>query len=153
MSNKSEPAPDTTVRATWALTLASLVPFFVLAAALAYLGKENALFFPLLDAFKTGAAIALSFLGGIRWGLALTQAASVRRDLVLAILPPLLGWACLFMPDPLSIAILLLGFAAQGAWDSISAQRTGMPLWFARLRALATLIIAGIHMVVFFAAY
>ncbi len=141
------------MRTTWTLTLAGLVPFAALAAALAYLGKESALFFPLLDAFKTIAAIALSFLGGIRWGMTLAKDRPALWDLIPAMLAPALGWACLFMPDPLSIVLLLLAFAAQGAWDSITAQRAGMWPWFARLRSLATLIIVGIHMVVFFAAY
>ena len=63
----------------------------------------------------------LSFLGGIRWGLAiLARDGERRRDMILSIVPPLIGWIALIAPPPLVFVFLAVAFAAQGAWDSLT---------------------------------
>lgn len=85
------------------------------------------------------AAIVLSFLGGIRWGIALSQPGDdVGRVYALAVLPALGGWAAFFVPPPYSFVLLAVAFAAHGAWDTLSAQASRMPDWFARLRMQLT---------------
>lgn len=85
------------------------------------------------------AAVVLSYLGGIRWGLALSEPRDDTGTLFsLSVLPALGGWAALFIPAPYSFVLLAVAFAAHGAWDTLSAERSGIPDWFARLRMQLT---------------
>lgn len=85
------------------------------------------------------AAVVLSYLGGIRWGLALTEPGEDAANVfAISVLPALGGWAALFVPPPYSFVLLAVAFAAHGAWDTLSAQRGSMPDWFARLRMQLT---------------
>jgi hypothetical protein len=95
------------------------------------------------------AAVALSFLGGIRWGLSLLQRGGERqRDMILSIVPPAIGWLALIAPAPLVFVFLAVAFAAQGAWDSLTLAPGSAPDWFRRARiqltilAVATLVVA-----------
>lgn len=135
-----------TARTAWALALASLAPFLALSIAISLAGKNSG-WMPLLgDAFRTWSAIALGFLGGIRWGLALGREQTV--TLALAAIPVIVGWLALFAPPAIGIAVVMLAHCAQGAWDSLSAGRT-MPDWFAMQRIAVTLVIAATHIAVF----
>lgn len=104
-------------------------------------------------ALLTGyAAVVLSFLGGIRWGYAMSGTSDdTARLLAISVVPALGGWAAFFIPPPYSFVLLAVAFAAHGAWDSLSAQSGRMPGWFARLRMQLT---AGIvvAMIIAFAA-
>ena len=98
------------------------------------------------------AAVVLSFLGGIRWGYAMSETNEDTANLfAISVLPALGGWVAYFIPPPYSFVLLAVAFAAHGAWDSLSAQRGNMPDWFARLRMQLT---AGIvvTMIIAFAA-
>jgi hypothetical protein len=104
-------------------------------------------------ALLTGyAAVALSYIGGIRWGIALLEPnENAGRIFALSVLPALGGWAALFVPPPYSFVLLAVAFAAHGAWDTLTAQNGKMPDWFARLRMQLTAGIV-ITMIVAFAA-
>jgi hypothetical protein len=87
------------------------------------------------------AALSLSFLGGIRWGLALpSRRPQRRRDLMLSALPPLLGWAALAVQPPLVFVLLAVAFAAHGAWDSLTLPPGAAPDWFRRARFQLTML-------------
>jgi hypothetical protein len=97
------------------------------------------------------ATLALSFLGGIRWGVALVGRQPERqRDLILGSVPPLVGWMALMTPPPLVFVFLAVAFAAQGAWDSLTLPPGAAPEWFRRTRiqltvlAVAALVLAFI---------
>jgi Protein of unknown function (DUF3429) len=117
------------------------------------MGKMHPLQAVLVDAFRTYGAIILSFLGGVRWGLALREQPVPAKDLLFSVLPAIAAWFSLFLTAPASIAILLLGFCAQGAWDSLSMHAGKGPQWYAQLRITLTLIVALAHGIVIAAIY
>ena len=130
------------IRLAWALSVAGLLPFAGLALALLYLGDEHGLFYSLFDVFKTWSAMVLSFLGGIRWGLAISKHPAPAWDLAICVLPPAAGWLALFLPDSYTILVLLLAYCAMGAWDSFSINAGIAPQWFGKIRIFLTFLVA-----------
>lgn len=101
----------TTRRTAWLLGLAGLLPFA--ASALGFFAAPGP-----WQGFAEGALIAygaviLSFLGAVHWGLALRappdEAAMGPARLILGVVPALLGWAALLLPDILALPLLALG--------------------------------------------
>ena len=133
-------------RLAWLLALAGFLPFAALALAAILLGKGHPAHGLLVDAFRTYGAVILSFLGGIRWGMAVKADGAVGgRDFALSVLPSRAAWFSLFAPDAAGLAILLVAFLAQGAWDSLSFHAGAAPAWFARLRIWLTVLVAAAH--------
>ncbi len=104
------------MRLAWILALAGVIPFIGAAGAI-LLGPaaHQAIVIQLATSY---AAVTLSFLGGIQWGIGLPISASAPRSaqtlLVLSIVPALLAWALLFVAQPnarMLVAIFLFGFA------------------------------------------
>ncbi|MFD0917217.1 DUF3429 domain-containing protein [Pseudahrensia aquimaris] len=141
-----------TRRTAWLLSLAGAIPFLALSFAVFGLEKIHPLHGLAQDALKTYGAVILSFLGGIRWGLAMrSQDPETGRNVfVLAVIPSLVGWFAIFLPVPYVYGILALGFAAQGAWDSFAAQNGVFGLWFAKLRMTITAIVVACMVIAFF---
>ena len=120
------------------LGAAGLIPFLCLAALL-LIGAQDIPGWTaggVRRALLTYGAVIASFLGGIRWGLALTQPNPARaaRDFVLSVMPSLLAWSTLAFPAPwdlrlLGALILILGLVDQDLVASGNA-----PPWFGRLR-------------------
>ena len=131
----------------WLLSLAGFVPFAALALALLMLGREHPLHIMLGDAFRLYSVVILSFLGGIRWGLLLRDPTPSRMGLAFSVLPAIAGWLAMFLALPATIAVLLLAFSAQGAWDSVSFHEDERLQWFARLRITLTLLVVAAHIV------
>ena len=140
-------------RRAWILSLAGYIPFAFLVAALFVLDSQNPQQALVVDALKAYGAVILSFLGGIRWGLVVRYQSeeTTGLTLVLSVVPSLIGWVALFLPVPLAFGLLALGFAAQGAWDALSAQSGEFGLWFARLRTALTLLVVGALVLAVFA--
>jgi len=94
------------------------------------------------------AAVILSFLGGIYWGLALTREAG--RWFWISVLPSLWGWAALLLPDAVVPFSLAAGFALMFVIDRAARQRGWVESWFPRLRlglgvtAIVSLALAGL---------
>jgi hypothetical protein len=98
------------------------------------------------------AAVTLSFLGGIRWGMAMSGRHEERqRDLILSAVPPLIGWMALAAQPPLVFVFLAVAFAAQGAWDSLTLAPGAAPEWFRRSRVQLTLLAVAALIVAFVA--
>lgn len=142
-----------TRRNAWALSLAGFAPFALLTAGLWVLLPDNDFYPVVLDALKTYAAVILSFLGGIRWGLALRAASepATRTELIYSALPSLVGWFSLALDEPYVFGVLALAFAGQGAWDSVSGERGAFGLWFVRLRTTLTFLVTAAMIAAFFA--
>lgn len=86
-----------------------------------------------------GAVIA-SFLGGIRWGLALGESGNAAaRDFVLSVAPSLLGWGMLLVPGPAAFVLLGLLLLGLGLLDQDLLRRGLAPAWFGRLRLMLSL--------------
>lgn len=82
-----------------------------------------------------GVAI-LSFLGGVRWGIALgyEDDGQARRDYAIAVVPALVGWgATLLAPTP-ALWTLCAAFILQGLMDYGLYCREVAPEWYGRLR-------------------
>ena len=126
----------------WALAIVGLLPIVVFTLLLIFAGRQSAIAAPITDAYKTFAAIILSFLGGVHWGVALNGSSHgvPRRTFVLAILAPLFGWIALFVSEPLSFALLIVIFAGQGAWDNFAGHSGQLPYWYARMRMILTIM-------------
>ncbi len=118
-----------------ALGLAGLIPFWALAVALVVRGTFGLSPHALDLSLATYAAIIISFLGGIRWGLAVVRDGQ-DANYVISVLPSLVAWACLAAPEPWRLALLALVALALGPID-LGLVRQGLaPPWFGRLRVI-----------------
>lgn len=140
-----DPRPQQLQKTAWYLSLMGFLPFAILSFAMLYFGRAHPLFDVLTDAFRLYGAVILSFLGGIRWGLALNTLAVSPATLSISVVPAIAGWLAMFAPPVFSVGILLLAFCAQGAWDSTAFHSGKGPIWFARLRIVLTLLVAATH--------
>jgi Protein of unknown function (DUF3429) len=129
-----------------ALGVAGLVPFVGLAGALAFdtgvpgLGNAEAA----RTALVVYAIAILSFLGGVRWGIALGQEdqAKATRDYIIAVIPALAGWAAIALEEPRDLWLLCIAFVALGLMDYGLACRTVAPEWYGRLRLALSAVAA-----------
>jgi Protein of unknown function (DUF3429) len=104
-----------------------------------------------LTAMRAYSIAILSFLGGVRWGAALSGDGAA-RTFWHSVVPSLLGWATVFMPPVLAFAILAMTFAGQGAWDVLSAQSGSLPVWYGRIRMKLTFLVVGALLIAMIAA-
>jgi hypothetical protein len=123
-----------------ALGAAGLVPFVAGAAALAVAGGEVRT--QAAAALAAYAALIVSFLGGIHWGLAFLQPRPASALFAWGVTPSLLAWAALLLPRGAGLAglaaILLLCL-----WvDRRIYPRLGLAPWLA-LRWPLTAVAAG----------
>jgi hypothetical protein len=95
-------ASGTTPRAALALGYAGLVPFVAGAIAAWALGDEAR---PTAGFVLAGyAAVIVSFLGGIHWGIGFLRGDALR--FVWGIVPSLVAWPALLMPPAAALALL-----------------------------------------------
>lgn len=129
---------ETPATAQW-LGYLGLIPFIgqALAAVLGPSGDDSLASHAAHGIVTYGAAI-LSFLGGITWGLTVSNARIAgtqgSRELMYSMLPALGAWAALLLPTTLALWFLALGFAFAFAHDYRTAALHGLPAWFMRLR-------------------
>lgn len=118
-------------RAAGLLGFAGLVPFA--AASLAAMLPGTLAPDLALRALLAYGAVILSFLGGIRWGLAMAEgdAGALPARLGFSVLPSLLGWSALLLPVAPGLALLATGFAVMLWADRRVASA---PAWYPRLR-------------------
>lgn len=140
-----------TANLAWALSLAGFIPFAFLAILLLSLGTTNEFFISLFDIFKVWSALILSFLGGIRWGFAIVNEPFENRNLMLSVIPSILAWFVLLLPDAYTILALLVLFCVHGAWDSFYINQGKVAPWFGKIRITLTFLVAAAHVIVLFA--
>jgi hypothetical protein len=131
--------------AAW-LGALGLIPF--IAMTLVRVAGGPALPFDPGHALLGYAAVILSFLGGIHWGVALrpgidphTDRRRIARSLTLGVVPSIIGWIALLLPLTAAIALLCAGFALQLWLDLRTIAQGRLPAWFARLRVILTTIV------------
>ena len=123
------------------LTLAGVLPFVALAVAMlttddVIVRAQAALWLVVY------AAVILSFLGGVRWGLAMARGQAQPIVFVLSVVGSLAGWALVILGFSKGITAGLL-LAAAGlfilhwVWDVLFAEAA--PAWFSGVRTLGTL--------------
>lgn len=89
-------------------------------------------------------AVILSFLGGIRWGVAMVGAGETKLrslELTLSVVPSLAGWFAVFMPRSEALYFLAFCFLVQGIWDLFLVAQNRAPQWFKTLRLLLTILV------------
>ena len=96
----------------WLLGYAGVIPFLVLSV---YVAQDKSLFFntaiPLSLWLGIYAAVILSFLGAVSWGVALSRQSELSQQqinllLVYGVLPSLFAWFSLLFPIKLALAII-----------------------------------------------
>lgn len=96
-----------------ALGYAGLVPFVAGVLGIVLLDGEAREF--AVRALVAYGAVILSFLGAVHWGLLLREAGAVSpARLAIGVLPSLLGWGALLLPDRHALALLVVAFG--GFW-------------------------------------
>jgi hypothetical protein len=134
------------------LVLAGFIPFAALAFWLYGIAPDHPWRHGTIVLLTAYGAVILSFLGGIRWGIALTsRGGNGQRDFILGVVPPLAGWVAILVPVPLAFVLLAVAFAAQGAWDSLTLTAPAAPDWFRRLRIQMTILVVAALVVAFVA--
>jgi hypothetical protein len=120
-----------------ALGVAGLIPFALCAATVAaemtlpLIGNADAA----RDALVVYAIAILSFTGGIRWGLTMmSDNGRGGRDLIISVIPALVGWFAYFLAAPRDLWMLCVAFIVFGLLDYGLSCRTVAPEWFGRLR-------------------
>ena len=86
-----------------------------------------------LSAFMAYAAIILSFVGAIHWGRSLHEPHIVRSNLlqIITIIPTLLGWVALLLPQQIGLMVLIAGFILIYLFDRIQYREL---YWMQKLR-------------------
>jgi hypothetical protein len=120
------------------LGLAGLIPFWVLAGGLALKGVGPFSCECLDLALASYAAIILSFLGGIRWGLAVASADRPEAGMhfMLSVMPSLAAWILLVLPEPWRLTSLGCLSLALGPLDRGLVLSGFAAPWLGRLRLL-----------------
>lgn len=151
MTSRAEKNGEDARSAAWALSLGGFIPFGVLAAVLILVGNQAPLFSSFLDIFKIWSVLILSFLGGIRWGFAISYPPFDIKSLVLSVVPSIIGWAAILLPDMYCVLVLLLLFCIHGAWDSFFVNAGKAPPWFGTIRIVLTFLVTSAHVGVAYA--
>ena len=88
------------------------------------------------------AAVILSFMGAVHWGLAMHADYPGRdRQLAMSVLPALVAWGSLMLPAVAAFPILLVSFAVLNAADRQAAIGGAAPAWYPSLRMPLTIVV------------
>jgi hypothetical protein len=137
-------------RAARLLAVLGTLPFIVLAAWLYAIAPDHPWRAGTIMLLATWSGLFLTFLGGIRWGVAMRDThPSATSDLVISVLPLGFGCAALAAPMPYAFAALAVTFAALGAWDAYASHEGSAPRWYGRLRSWQTVLIVGAMILAF----
>lgn len=117
-----------------ALGYGGLIPFYLPILVL-FLGDPSHAALA-VDAQRAYAAVILSFLGAVHWGVALARGAGrmQSRRMAWAVVPALGGWGALFLPGGVSQAVLMAGLAAAYWVDRRQVAGGWFPAWYGSLR-------------------
>jgi hypothetical protein len=133
----AEPAQIQRV-ARW-LGVGGLLPFLAGIVALLTGRVGDDAFF----ALAAYAAVILSFVGAVHWGAALwLQSPKPAREFAASVVPALVAWVALLLPQRPGLALLTVAFAGWYAWERYAIWRW-YPRWFSRLRTLLTSVVCG----------
>jgi hypothetical protein len=136
------------------LGLAGLIPFVALSLSLAF-GVTLPLFAD-ADTMRVAlvgyGVVILSFLGGVRWGVALGEErgepGAGGRDFIIAVVPSLVAWFAWFQPAPADVWWLVAAHILLGLLDYGLACRVLVDEWFGRLRLGLSAVAAASLMLV-----
>ena len=122
------------------LGLAGAIPFVALSGLIVLLHLDVNVGLPerfLHHALLTYSALIASFLGGIRWGLALTIPEPKQASLfVVSVCPSLVAWVALALPRPYDFVVLITLFLCLLVLDVQLVRQQLVPRWFGSLRLI-----------------
>ena len=127
------------------LGLLGLVPFIYFSFIDSYFAIFN--IEDRLTFIITYAAIILSFLGGIHWGIGMLKRShadpSVESKLrfFISVIPSILGWVSIFLYEYHAIMLLTLSFLLILLYDFISFRLNNFFQWYLFLRIILTFIV------------
>lgn len=122
------------------LGYAGLIPFVVFAVgswvSLPYVEDATAVLLGY-------AAVILSFMGAIHWGMAMANNdAHGAKYFIASVIPALLAWLALLLSQPLALVLLLFGFVGLLVYDSRVEKSQHFPAWYIPMRARLTFVVA-----------
>lgn len=136
---------DKQIKLAHQLGFAGLLPFLFCLPANYFLDDPFRGF--ALDGFIAYSVVILAFTGAVHWGVALK--AEENRDLgkvlAVSVLPSLLGWISLLLPQLFALIILNFAFPSVFIHERFSELSALLPDWFMRLRIQLTLIVTLLH--------
>lgn len=125
-----------------------------LAKVLGYAGLIPFIFFSLLSwldytfvkdphyYLMTYAAIILSFMGAVHWGVAMSIVSDkANHQLGISVIPPLLGWLALLLPVIYGYSILIISFSLLCIFDKAQNKRGTLPEWYYPMRVILTSVV------------
>lgn len=118
-----------------ALGAAGLIPF-VASAAGVYASPIHAALF--IKGLLFYGATILAFLGGVHWGVAVTDDKAPAHLYVSGVLPQLLGFGALLAPPLAGLSLLAAGLMAMLVTDLFYMRAKRLPRWFLKLRLVLT---------------
>ena len=124
-----------------ALGYAGLIPFVAGTAAL--FSSDPAVNGPALYSLTVYAAVILSFMGAVHWGLAMLHNPDTGHwQLGLSVLPALVAWASLSLQAPRgSLITLAIAFAVLLVADLWALAKHLVPSWYRGLRIPLTIVV------------
>lgn len=125
--------------------LAGLLPFLA-GLGLTLFGQNEAQQSLGLLLFVAYGATILAFLGGIRWGAALSLPNF--HNLGMAVAPSLLAFLALLLDPAMAVNVLGTGFVVVGIFDRLRRLDDTWPAWFRALRTQLTLAVVSLHLIV-----
>ena len=136
---------------SWLLSLGGLIPFFGLALVINFTGDGHPLYQVAFIAFKFWSLMILAFIGGIRWGFALSVEPHDLKSLIFSVLGTICGFFAIFLPNLLFAMVLMVLYAMHGAWDNFFVNDGRAPKWFGSIRVTLTFLVALAHALVMLA--
>ena len=140
MATSQQPVP----RLAALLGYAGLIPFVLLSAAL-WLAPAS---YQVLinQALLLYASLILAFMGAVHWGLAMLQSdLDDQRQFLFSVIPALVTWLALFLPEILNYSVLIIAFALLCLFDTRMSKSGRAPSWYPRLRSpLTTIVVASL---------
>ena len=123
-----------------------LAPFLILAlSAWTFPDPYRLLVFDILVHY---AAVILSFVGAVYWGLALcnfNNRSKFEKQMWImfgwSVIPALIAWIATQMVLSAALLLLILGFVSAFIFDLWSENRKEIPFWYLRLRKILTLVV------------
>ena len=125
------------------LAAAGALPFIGLLAA--HIWGVEPFGRPPVSVLALYAAVILSFMGAVHWGLAMAEFGGHRDtawSYIVSVLPALLGWFALaFLPIGAALGVIAFGFGLLLLYDLRALRLDRAPAWYAKLRWPLTLVV------------
>ena len=91
----------------------------------------------------TYAAIILSFMGAIHWGMAMSKTDNKQNKyFITSVIPALAAWFSLLIPEFFSLIVLLIGFILLISYDLAVEKPQGFPNWYIPMRIKLTFVVS-----------